>query len=135
MTDGYWRHELDSGVGADRPDVQMNDVVITDFDPASDQLTLPERVGALHSRVSMAPQPGDILNVTADFAGIDTAPTEDGSGTVLTVTYAPAQEAGAEPLTVRITLEGVAGFDPSAIVFHNRSDSDYDAVLERAGLS
>lgn len=135
LTDGYWRHELDSGVGADRPDAQMNDVVITDFDPASDRLTLPERVGAFHSRVSMDPQPGDILNVTADFAGIEATPTEDGNGTVLTVTYVPAQEAGAEPLTVRITLEGVASFDPGAIEFHTRSDIDYDTVLQRAGLS
>lgn len=135
LTDGYWRYELDSGAEADRPDAQMNDVVITDFDPASDRLTLPKRVGAFHSRVSMDPQPGAILNVTADFTWIEATPTEDGSGTVLTMTYAPAQEAGAEPLTVRITLEGVASFDPGALSFHTRSDIDYDAVLERAGLS
>lgn len=135
LSDGYWRHELDSGVFEDQPGPQMNDVAITDFDPGSDQLTLPVRVGAFHSRVSIDPEPGDILNVTADFAGIEAAPTEDGSGTVLTVTYAPAQEAGAEPLTVRITLEGVAGFDPSTIEFHDRSEIDYDAVLERAGFT
>ena len=128
---GNWVERYDDIPEDVRPSPQMNDVIITDFDPSADRLVLPEKVGAFHSRQFADPGPGDILNTTASFDGITVAPTEDGAGTILTITYVPDQEADLAPLTVRVTLATVARFDPGSVTFRPYSAPGHD----QAGLA
>ena len=134
LSAGYWQHVNDARAPGDAPSQQMNDVLVTDFDPAEDQLVLPDRVGLFHSRDFLDSLPDSILNVTAAFDGITAEPTADGTGTVLTVHYAAVQEQELDPLMVRITLAGVTDFDTASIAFSSATPIDYDAVIARAGL-
>lgn len=119
LSSAHWMERYDDVDPASRPGPQMNDVTITDFDPANDLLTLPLNVGAFHSAQWLYPDPGDILNRTAAFESVTAEATPDGLGTVLTVTYLPAQEAGLEPLVARITLENVQNFNPDLVTFRD----------------